>query len=296
MPKKDIMKIRYRGIELELERLPNGKYKKPNIAQFTKSGRGCTWLDDCRVPIEKGDEPHGGYGDEVIGYGPFDNKKGAKWKESPTKDKGRFPANLLVSDDVLNTGKNIGYGRTKQPYFYKGKKYKVKGFIEDNSPNAPSNYADFGSYSRYFDLDKWAEKTFPFLIVPKASKREKNKGLDKLREKEIGHNRFDKCKKCGGYILQNPDRPSACKCENPQRKHNKIKGNFHPTVKPVKLMSYLITLGSRPNDTVLDPFMGSGTTGIACKTLNRKFVGIELNKEYFNIAKARIAATQRNLL
>jgi len=47
---------------------------------------------------------------------------------------------------------------------------------------------------------------------------------------------------------------------------------------------------------VLDPFMGSGTTGIACKTLNRRFVGIELSREYFDIAKARIAFVQKNLL
>ena len=64
--------------------------------------------------------------------------------------------------------------------------------------------------------------------------------------------------------------------------------NVHPTVKPLSLMSYLVTLGSREGDVVLDPFVGSGTTAIACELLNRKWIGIELCKEYAEIARARI--------
>ena len=64
--------------------------------------------------------------------------------------------------------------------------------------------------------------------------------------------------------------------------------NNHPTVKPLALMKYLVKLISREGQTVLDPFMGSGTTGIACKELNRNFIGIEMNGEYMEIAKKRI--------
>lgn len=71
---------------------------------------------------------------------------------------------------------------------------------------------------------------------------------------------------------------------------HKIKGNFHPTVKPLKLMSWLVTLLTRPNDIVLDPFCGSGTTCLAAKMLNRKWIGIELNQEYLEIAEKRINA------
>lgn len=63
---------------------------------------------------------------------------------------------------------------------------------------------------------------------------------------------------------------------------------LHPTQKPVKLMEYLINTYTNENDVVLDNVMGSGTTGIACKNLNRGFIGIELNEEYFNIAEKRI--------
>lgn len=65
-------------------------------------------------------------------------------------------------------------------------------------------------------------------------------------------------------------------------------GNNHPCVKPIALMQYLVRLVTPPNGTVLDPFMGSGTTGIACKTLGFDFIGIEMSQEYMTIAQARI--------
>lgn len=63
---------------------------------------------------------------------------------------------------------------------------------------------------------------------------------------------------------------------------------LHPTQKPVALMEYLIKTYSNEGDTVLDFCMGSGTTGAACKNLNRNFIGIELLKEYYDIACNRI--------
>jgi len=63
---------------------------------------------------------------------------------------------------------------------------------------------------------------------------------------------------------------------------------FHPTQKPVDLCEYLINTYTNPGDLVLDNCMGSGTTGVACKNLNRNFIGIELNEEYFEIARERI--------
>ncbi len=68
-----------------------------------------------------------------------------------------------------------------------------------------------------------------------------------------------------------------------------------PTEKPVRLMSELVALYSMPGDTILDPFMGSGTTGVACVKLRRKFVGIEINQKYFDTACRRIADAGRQL-
>jgi site-specific DNA-methyltransferase (adenine-specific) len=79
---------------------------------------------------------------------------------------------------------------------------------------------------------------------------------------------------------------SVIKIANP-----KGKGNKHPTQKPVALMEYLIKTYTNESETVLDFTMGSGTTGVACKKLNRRFIGIELDLYYFNIALNRINAT-----
>ena len=73
-----------------------------------------------------------------------------------------------------------------------------------------------------------------------------------------------------------------------QKFSNGNNGNVHPTQKPIALMEYLIKTYTNENETVLDFTMGSGTTGVACKNLNRDFIGVELDKDYFEIAKNRI--------
>jgi site-specific DNA-methyltransferase (adenine-specific) len=147
-------------------------------------------------------------------------------------------------------------------------------------------YGKSGTSNRNYESDTGGASRF--FYCAKASKSERNKGLDNTFEKELGHNRFDKCEICNGYIFQNQDRPSACKCESPKRKNNIVNGNFHPTVKPVKLMQYLVRLITPPNGKVLDPFCGSGTTGIACKLEGFEFVGMEQDPEYTKIAESRI--------
>ena len=67
----------------------------------------------------------------------------------------------------------------------------------------------------------------------------------------------------------------------------------HPTIKPLDITGKLIRNSSNENDVVLDPFMGSGTTGVACKESNRNFIGIEIDEKYFEIAKKRIEGTKR---
>lgn len=80
-----------------------------------------------------------------------------------------------------------------------------------------------------------------------------------------------------------------------QFKRDILSSNLHPTQKPVALMEYLVKTYTNEGDTVLDFTMGSGTTGVACKNLNRNFIGIELDTEYFKIAKERINSFSSNL-
>lgn len=132
-----------------------------------------------------------------------------------------------------------------------------------------------------------------FFYVAKASKSERNFGLNE----ELGKRKTPmagrgqgglKCKKCNKW----KNSGSPCKCQNPEFEEIKFesKANFngHPTVKPVKLMQYLVRMITPPNGTVLDPFSGSGTTGVACKIDGFNFVGLELSEEYAKIAQARI--------
>ncbi len=114
--------------------------------------------------------------------------------------------------------------------------------------------------------EDWAR----YFYCSKASKKERNFGLIDLEDKQYS---FDGRKK---------------EIENPFQRNKSVAKNNHPTVKPIKLMQYLCRLITPKGGTVLDPFMGSGTTGLACKNEGFDFIGIEKEEEYFEIAKARL--------
>ena len=276
-------KINYKGQEIEVEQLPNGKFKKPDLAkkmegsyggfqpkpaveviivvmkplseagylkQAMTDGKGVTWLDDCRVPYASDNDEQGVAGD--LGRKASFGYTGEKivFSNNPNfnndyKMTGRFPANLLISDDIL------------------------------------------GEHTKFFDLDAWAQKNLPFIICPKAPKKEKNAGMDHMPDKDMLA--YNKCRVCGTI-------PCKCKTKDSDpadirtnlRPKNTITKNIHPTVKPMKLMSYLITLGSREGDVILDPFAGSGTTACSAIMLRRNFVAIEKEDEYIPIIEARV--------
>ncbi len=113
------------------------------------------------------------------------------------------------------------------------------------------------------------DETFRFKYVAKASKSERNAGLDDFDEKPIE--------------IQQPHNS-----KNLDERYEMKSKNHHPTVKPLKLMQYLVRLVTPKNGIVLDPFMGSGTTAVACIKENLNFLGIEREKDYVDIANARI--------
>jgi hypothetical protein len=118
-----------------------------------------------------------------------------------------------------------------------------------------------------------------FFYVAKASKAERNKGLDEFDNKPPM------------YESHRPNYENTTGVETPYagagRTGNENRNN-HPTVKPIKLMQYLVKMITPPNGIVLDPFCGSGTTGVACKIDGFQFVGLEQDPEYTKIAQARI--------
>ena len=242
-----------------------------------RSGSGCTWLDDGRIPT--GENLNGGaYAKD--GTDRYDGYENWRFKRQGgageyIQPRGRFPANLLVSNDVLNDGRERKTGE-----FRGALRANRGGFSGPMSEYATSySAADSGSFSRYFDLDAWAIKnlpesarrTFPFCIVPKASKRERNAGLDEIPLKTTAINR-----------------PHRDKGKTKNGKRRITNRNIHATVKPIKLMSWLITIGSRPGDWVVDPFCGSGTTCIASAILGRRYTGMELDAQMCDISERRI--------
>lgn len=109
-----------------------------------------------------------------------------------------------------------------------------------------------------------------FFYCAKASKKDRDEGLE----------RFETTTKAGSGALRDGGRDT------------KARANIHPTVKPTDLMRYLCRLVTPPNGTVLDPFMGSGSTGKAAKLEGFAFIGIEREADYLEIAKARIEAAK----
>ena len=172
------------------------------------------------------------------------------------KSTGRFPANLLVADKVLNNLKNAKkrHWDEKEGKFVEAQeRHQLSLKIEEGrrissvGVEEEDDNEDFSAYfSRFFDLDKWFEvlqESYPFLIVPKPCRTEKDMGVER---------------------------------------------NIHPSTKPIRLMAYLIMLGSREGDIILDPFVGSGTTCLSALVLKRKWVGIDKTEEYLDIAKSRM--------
>jgi site-specific DNA-methyltransferase (adenine-specific) len=270
--------------------------EKTYLDQALSKGHGCTWLVDCRIPYES--EPDKNYREKDVAYriennipattSNINNGVGAFVNAN---NKGRFPANVLCEDDVLNDGVERKSGAVLAHHKRSGNSNLGKTFkIRDRT----GEFADWKSnregYSRYFSLDAWfaerikllpkeAQKTFPWLIVPKASKSEKNRGCEDLE----GMLRFPSKTGSGNMLSSGDNKPQ------------KIMGNFHPTCKPLKLMMWLIILGTQEGDIVLDPFMGSGTTPLAAKMTHRYCKGIEIGKDFFDISVKRIDEAQSNV-
>lgn len=118
-----------------------------------------------------------------------------------------------------------------------------------------------------------------FFYCAKSSKAERNAGLEGMPEV---------VKPLMGEFKNNPGR------ETPKSSPT-ARANHHPTVKPLKLMEYLIKLVTPPGGAVLDPFMGSGSTGVAAFRLGFKFIGIEMNEEYVEIANKRIEHSKESV-
>jgi site-specific DNA-methyltransferase (adenine-specific) len=236
--------------------------RKPLIGTVAENvlthGVGGINVDACRIGTEertfssKGIKPGQG------------NYVGDVWdKEQQLKTvEGRWPANIILDEytatllpesNATGSGKASGFR---------------KGGGDGNSvglagtKNAADGFSDSGSVSRFF-------------YVAKASKRDRNEGLDELPLIDRGS--------------------PAQGMQNMDGGRDRFRQNFHPTVKPTALMQYLIRLVTPNNGVVLDPFAGSGSTGKAAILENKHFIGIELTPEYLPIIEGRLTHAYETL-
>ena len=198
-------------------------------------------------------------------------------------EEGRFPANIIFDEEagkILDEQSGTKSGNSKGAYTYKDNEYQVEGFINNIKPNSPSNYGDTGGASRFF-------------YCPKASKKDRDEGMKptKVKNKRPIGVAFNKEDDLFGTKIKGRD-AGQDKLSVPYKSRPSDRGNIHPTVKPTDLMAYLVRLVTPKGGTVLDPFMGSGSTGKASVREGFNFIGIEREDEYMEIAKTRIEHEQ----
>ena len=255
--------------------------EKSVAENVAKHGVGGINIDDCRVQCEPDDNIVRPERTESQAYNFFrggeedvtnvrkttrrqprneqsvwtDNNSGMKAEGSMYADadpRGRFPSNVM--HDGSDAVENI-FPKTSPSNPSKRTRNTVGMFGMPN--DATPEYSDSGTASRYF-------------YTAKTNQAERNAGLHGFDPK-FAPTMGD------GIGMKEHNEQTATK-----------KKNVHPTVKPVELMKYLVRLVTPKNGLVLDPFMGSGSTGMAAREEDFQFIGIEKEEEYYEIAKARI--------
>jgi site-specific DNA-methyltransferase (adenine-specific) len=225
-------------------------------------GTGGLNIDASRVPGELEGDPN-----------RFANTNGGNFNTSlalenhkppVVRSEGRWPANLIHdgSDEVVRlfpvTTSGGGDKRQKKASTFNACVAGRELHISTGIGN------DTGSAARFF-------------YCAKASKAEREAGLEGMESiHRVNGNKWTD----QDYRVTNGERPPTAE-SGPRTNH-------HPTVKPIDLMAYLCRLITPPSGTILDPFMGSGSTGVAALREGFKFIGIELNAEYAEIAQKRI--------
>jgi len=223
-----------------------------NVARnVLKWGVGGLNIDACRIPLQDGEK--------VILHskpaGSFHPSAMVKsFKDDHENTKGRYPANVILDEEAVKLLDKQS-GKLGKSFGLKGKAGKPKfdgiyndGKRYDNKYDVYGGYNDEGGASRFF-------------YCAKAGRDE----------------RFAYCQDCDEVIPQKE-----------WEKHKNHKLIFHTTVKPLKLIEYLVRLITPPNGIVLDPFFGTGTTGIACLKQGFRFIGIEIDPIYCKIAEHRL--------
>lgn len=234
-------------------------------ANWKAHGTGALNIDGCRIPSEGGAEREG----EPSQERRYTESGGTNFAALPGPrggdPSGRWPANLIHdgSNEVValfpqSNGQNGEVGPQHGP------KDSVNAYGDWGPRQTVTPRGDTGSAARFF-------------YCAKADRRDRDEGLDPTKFKRKALNWSSGEQNPGSFQAAGTDRTAR---------------NFHPTVKPTDLMRYLCRLVTPKGGVVLDPFMGSGSTGKAAVLERFGFIGIEREAEYVEIARARIAYVQ----
>jgi DNA modification methylase len=257
--------------------------EKTVAANVLKWGTGALNIDASRIGVAE-DDPNkrqdtGGYASleskANTPNAPYNSTRGA------TLTQGRFPANLVLShtpyctDEICDLecaiqmlDEQSGLAKPQRARIVTSQPCDSIGTFKTKLKQTSVPEDSGGGASRFF-------------YCAKISKSERNAGLDDCTEKV---RRSDARPNSGDSSGKFPDHDSR-----------ERSGNHHPTVKPKKLMAYLIRMVTPPGGAVLDPFMGSGSTGVAAHELGHAFVGVEQDPDYFEIAQKRISHAEKGV-
>lgn len=270
------------GTALKPAKEPICLARKPLIgtveANISAHGVGAINIDGCRIPFANDSDREKAHENAL---GPVERFKTTKPIFEGGKQnggfadthspKGRWPANVMHdgSQEVMSQFPDTQ--PSKGAYIRKTGEEQFLGQMGDGRINEADGLCDSGSAGRFF-------------YCPKATKLDRDDGCEALLEKSAA----DCVLRESGTAGMNSPRAGAGRTSG--------RKNFHPTVKPTALMRYLCRLVTPPGGTVIDPFMGSGSTGRGAVLEGFNFVGIEMTPEYLPIARARITKAEADKL
>lgn len=195
----------------------------------------------------------------------------------------------IITDPPYNIARDNNFhtmGRSGIDFGEWDKNADIFSYIKSASRvlNNNGSFIVFNDWKNLGDIVKVAEKygfdTKDMLRLEKTNPMPRNRDRRYITDYECA---IWFVKKKAKWVFNRQD-PAY---QRPKFVHSVDKG-LHPTQKSLKLMEELVNIHTNVGDTVFDPFMGSGTTGVACKNTKRKFIGIEMDNNYFEIAKDRI--------